>query len=68
MTLPTIPKDDLLTAVRRLEIDAFRIGYAAALSRFEMLAAIDPDTITKADLAGKLRREIDACKAAINQN
>lgn len=68
MNPPPIPKGDLLTAVRRLEIDAFRIGYAAALSRFEMLAAIDPDTITKAGLAGKLRREIDACKAAINQN
>lgn len=66
MTLPPIPKDDLLTAVKRLEATAFRIGYAAALSRFEMLAAIDPDTITKADLAGKLRREIDACKA-VNQ-
>jgi hypothetical protein len=55
------PSEALLTATKRLEAVAYARGFEAALSRLEMLAAIVPESVTKAQLVDMLKREVTAC-------
>ena len=55
------PAEALAAAIKRLEEVAYARGFEAALSRLEMLAAIVPESVTKAQLVGMLKREVAAC-------
>lgn len=55
------PTEALADAIKRLEAVAYARGFEAALSRLEMLAAIVPESVTKAQLVGMLKREVAAC-------
>lgn len=55
------PEEALLSATKRLVDVAYARGFEAALSRLEMLAAVVPESVTKAQLVDMLKREVTAC-------
>lgn len=55
------PTEAMQEALRRLEAVAYAKGFEAALTRLEMLAAVVPDSVTKAQLVDMLKREVQAC-------
>lgn len=58
------PAEALLAATKRMEAVAYARGFATALSRLELLAAIAPESVTKAQLVELLKSEVDACIGA----
>lgn len=54
------PSEALAAATKRLEAVAYARGFDAALSRLEMLAAVCPESVTKAQLVEMLKREVVA--------
>lgn len=57
------PAEALLAATKRMEAVAYARGFDAALSRLELLAAIAPESVTKAQLVDLLKSEVSACVA-----
>lgn len=62
------PISAMKAAIKRLEDVAYARGFDAALSRLEMLSAVDPDSVTKAQLITKLKREVLASRAEWHRN